>query len=70
MSMIYPPLNDLLEKVDCRYTLVVETAKRARQLVDGSEPLVETESTKPVFIAVEEIEVDKVTYERIREGIK
>ncbi|MEI6102006.1 MAG: DNA-directed RNA polymerase subunit omega, partial [Eubacteriales bacterium] len=37
--MIHKEINYLLSKVDCRYTLVVETAKRARQLIDGATPL-------------------------------
>ncbi len=66
--IIDPPMNELLEKVDCRYTLVVMAAKRARQLVAGDAPLIETkeEDMKPVSLAVEEIYEDKVTYERIR----
>ena len=66
--IIDPPMNELLEKVDCRYTLVVMAAKRARQLVAGDAPLIETkeEDKKPVSLAVEEIYEDKVTYERIR----
>ena len=36
--MIVPELDKILEKVDCRYTLVVEVAKRARQLVQGAGP--------------------------------
>lgn len=66
--IINPPMNELLEKVDCRYTLVVMAAKRARQLVAGDAPLIETkeEDMKPVSLAVEEIYEDKVSYERIR----
>ncbi len=60
--MIYPELSNLLEKVDCRYTLVVETAKRARQLVDKAQPLTEEPSMNPVSQAVEEIDTDKITY--------
>jgi len=37
--MIEPSINSLLEKVDSRYTLVVATAKRARQLTDGANKL-------------------------------
>ena len=33
MSMTDPTILQLLEKADCRYTLVVETSKRARQLI-------------------------------------
>ena len=29
MPMINPPIGELLDKVDCRYTLAVEAAKRA-----------------------------------------
>ena len=62
-----PPINELMEKVDCRYTLVVLAAKRARQLVAGDAPLVEVdENAKPVSKAVREIYADKVTYDRIR----
>lgn len=28
--MIDPPIGELLKRVDCRYTLAVEAAKRAR----------------------------------------
>jgi len=62
--MIYPEIADLLKKVDCRYTLVVETAKRARQLVDGAQPLTAQVNPNPVSQAVEEIFEEKVTYIR------
>lgn len=68
--IIYPPINELLSKVDCRYTLVVQTAKRARQLIAGDTPLVESKSNKPVSTAVEEIYAGKLAFERLREGIK
>ena len=41
MSMTDPTILQLLEKADCRYTLVVETSKRARQLIDGVPPLID-----------------------------
>lgn len=68
--MLYPSMKTLLNKVDSRYTLVILTAKRARQLTDGSEKLVEYESSKPVSIAVKEIEEGKISYLRTRDGIK
>jgi DNA-directed RNA polymerase subunit omega len=68
--MLYPSLNDLMKKVDSRYTLAVAVAKRARQLVSGAKPLIPTESTKPVTIATEEINGGKVLYKRTKEGIK
>lgn len=62
--MIYPTLSSLLEKVDSKYTLVVAVAKRARQLVDGQPKLTKVESNKPVTIAINEINENKITYER------
>jgi len=60
--MIEPELGKLLEKVDCRYTLIIETAQRARQLVDGATPLTEETDPNPVTQAVNEIVQDKITY--------
>lgn len=68
--LIKPSINDLLEKVDSRYTLVVETAKRARQIVEGEEPLTECDSENPVTIAAYEIAEDKVTYSKTKIGVK
>lgn len=63
--MVQPPINEMLEKVDCRYTLVVEVAKRARELVDGQVPLVEVKPPfRPVTVAVEEVYAGYVTYSK------
>ncbi len=62
--MIDPPIGELLEKVDCRYTLAVEASKRARELIGGSLPLIETRETKPLSIAIEEINRGLITYTR------
>ena len=64
--MIDPSVDELLETVDCRYTLVVEVSKRARQLIDGATPLVETDEDylRPVSVATQEVYEGKVTYER------
>ncbi|MBD5560885.1 MAG: DNA-directed RNA polymerase subunit omega [Clostridia bacterium] len=68
--MLHLEITDLLSKADCRYTLVVETAKRARQLIDGAQPLTETVDSNPVSQAVNEILDDKITYIRVADGIK
>lgn len=68
--MIYPSLSKLMENVDSRYTLVVATAKRARQLVDNSQKLVNTKSNKPVTVATHEIAEGMITYQRTKFGIK
>lgn len=65
--MIDPPIGELLKKVDCRYTLAVEASKRARELIGGSMPLIETKETKPLSIAIEEINRGLITYTREEE---
>jgi DNA-directed RNA polymerase subunit omega len=64
MSIVEPTIVELSEKVDCRYTLVVETAKRARQLVAGGQPLLDRKDMKPLKLAVEEINRGLITYAR------
>ena len=64
MPMTNPPIGDLLDKVDCRYTLVVEVSKRARQLVGGVLPLIDTREVKAVCVAVEEVNRGLIAYER------
>ena len=63
--LIDPPITALSEKADCRYTLVVETALRARRLVEGDQPLIDTRETKPVSIAVDEINRGLISYRRL-----
>lgn len=60
--MINPPIQELVNKTGNRYVLVIETAKRARQLVDGENVLCDTDSKKEVTQAVQEIYNDKVGY--------
>jgi DNA-directed RNA polymerase subunit omega len=66
--MIHPSYVDLMQVVNkgveegetpvinSRYSIVMATAKRARQIVDGDEPLIDVpEGEKPLSIAVEEL---------------
>ena len=66
--MIDPPIGELLQKVDCRYTLAVEASKRARELIGGSMPLIDTKEIKPLTIAIEEINRGLITYSRREEA--
>ena len=59
-----PPIGELLDKVDCRYTLAVEAAKRARELIGGAQKHIETKETKPLSIAIDEINRGIITYRR------
>jgi DNA-directed RNA polymerase subunit omega len=64
MAIVNPTIVELCEKVDCRYTLVVEASKRARQLLAGAQPMVDPKEMKPLQIAVDEINRGLLTYSR------
>lgn len=48
--------------IDNVYKLVIVASKRVRQLNEGSPKLVETNSGKPMTIALEEIAAGKIGY--------
>jgi len=48
-------VEDCLDKVDNRFQLVLVATKRARQLANGVQPLVEWENDKPTIVALREI---------------
>ncbi|MDY4079778.1 MAG: DNA-directed RNA polymerase subunit omega [Clostridium sp.] len=62
-TMINPSVVDLLKRVEDRYTLVMVTSKRARQIIAGEEPLEDANSKKPLTIAINEVNDGLVTYE-------
>lgn len=66
--MIYPPITELVKKTGSRYALVIETAKRTRQLVNGSPKLSDVETSKDVTVAVNEIYEGKITATEVAES--
>ena len=71
--MLHPSYTDLMKVVNSdveigeepvvnsRYSIVLATAKRARQIIGGEEPLIDNISNKnPFSIAVEELYSSKV----------
>ena len=48
-------VEDCLENVDNRFELVRLASRRARQLAQGKDPLVDPENDKPTVIALREI---------------
>jgi len=72
-----PSIDDLLDKVDSKYRLVLFAAKRARQinayysqlgegLLENVGPLVESvPQEKPLSIALREVEADVLEYQQI-----
>ncbi len=59
--MIYPPIAELVKKTGSRYTLVIETARRARQLSQGATPLSTSDSNKDISVAINEIYEGKIS---------
>lgn len=65
--MLHPSYTDLMRVVNSeveegeqpvvnsRYSIVLATSKRARQIISGEEALVEERGKKPLSIAVEEL---------------
>jgi len=71
--MLHPSYSDLMKVVNSevepgeekivnsRYSIVIATAKRARQIIAGDEPMAEKKvCPKPLSIAVEELYEGKV----------
>ena len=70
--MLHPSYTDLMNIVNgdveegeepvisSRYSIVMATAKRARQIIGGEEPLVEIKQDKPLSIAIEELAEGKI----------
>lgn len=70
--MLHPSYTDLMEVVNSgveegeekvvnsRYSIVLATAKRARQIISGSEPFVSPKCPKPLSIAIDELYQSKV----------
>ena len=63
--MVKPTTAELLKKTeDNKFRLVIATAKRARQIANGSERLTDVQEEAPVTIAANEIAEGKVTIEK------
>ena len=74
--MLHPSYTDLMKVVNkdveegetkvvnSRYSIVMVTAKRAREIIDGAEPLVDTkDGEKPLSIAIDELNQAKIKVE-------
>ena len=58
--MVKPTVVELLKKTENRYSLVIATAKRARQISQGSKPMTDKDDVSPVTLAADEIDEGKV----------
>jgi DNA-directed RNA polymerase subunit omega len=82
--MIEPKIETLIENADSKYTLVILSAKRSRQInsyfsqlgegiaefTPPQIPLSADRAPKPLSIALQEIAEGLVTFERTADGIK
>lgn len=71
--MLHPSYTDLMSVVNSdveqgeapvvnsRYSIVLATSRRAKQLIDGKEPMVKAKCGKPLSTAVEELYTGKIT---------
>ena len=53
-------VEDCLEHVDNRFQLVLIATKRARQIEQGKQPLIDVENDKPTVVALREIAAGQV----------
>ena len=70
--MLHPSYTDLMDVVNSEvgenetpvvkshYSIVLATAKRAREIIAGAEPMVYSAGKKPLSIAVEELDKAKI----------
>lgn len=70
--MLHPSYSDLMKVVNSevepgeapvvnsRYSIVMATSKRARQLIAGDEALVPERTNKPLSVAIEELNQGKI----------
>ena len=70
--MLHPSYSDLMKVVNkeveqgeapvvsSRYSIVMATSKRARQLIAGEEAMVDSKDKKPLSVAVEELSQGKI----------
>ncbi|HEY5013382.1 MAG TPA: DNA-directed RNA polymerase subunit omega [Acidimicrobiia bacterium] len=80
-SLMQPRVEDLMNRVDSKFTLVTLAAMRAREINDYYNqlgeglgrivpPQVTSVSRKPLSIALEEIDAGKILFERIVEPVE
>ncbi len=70
--MLHPSYSDLMKVVNSevepgeapvvnsRYSIVMATSKRARQLISGDDAMVDSKDKKPLSVAVEELNQGKI----------
>ena len=60
MDILSLPIDIDYSKTDSKYRMVIYAAQRARQLAEGSRPLVSSRYTKPTTLAIQEVIEEKL----------
>ena len=75
--MLHPSYSDLMKVVNSevepgeapvvnsRYSIVMATSKRARQIIGGDEPMVKAAGKKPLSVAIDELNQNMIWMRRI-----
>lgn len=58
-------VEDCLEHVDNRFELVLLATKRARQIANGKQPMLEWDNDKPTVVALREIAEGMVSMDTV-----
>ena len=70
--MIHPSINEIMKakNIDSKYTLVVATAKRAREINQSHITFTECKSDKAVTVALHEIFENKINFKNTGSEVK
>ncbi len=61
-------VDDCLKRIPNRFQMTLAAAHRARQIANGSTPLVEVDRDKPTVVALREMALGKVGLEVLNRG--
>ncbi len=64
------PIEELQNRKDSMYQIIIVAARRARQLVDGAPKLTDVECSEPTTVALWEIAKGKIKYKKCDEKPK
>ncbi len=82
MSLLEPEMEKLMEHADSRFTLVMEVAKRGRQINEYFNsarrqeftnirgPQITAVNEQPLSVAMDEVAEGKIKFRRVVDGIK
>ena len=61
--LVKPKTEDLLKRVDNRYELVIAISRRGRQIIDGSDPMIDVTEDEKSELTIAALELEKNKFE-------